>query len=205
MNIKERFWKFVKKENDSKCWLWLGKPDSNGYGRLQVGKKSCKAYRVSYELHREAIPNGMYVDHICHNVDETCKGGKTCKHRLCVNPNHLELTSKRGNTLSGKSFSARFARRTKCNYGHPFDTHNTVINKSGYRSCKTCRRLQSEKQRRKKGIPKRTEVILSRKQTHCKKGHEFTPENTRIYKGSQHCKECSRSRCREFMRKKRSR
>lgn len=30
--------------------------------------------------------------------------------------------------------------------------------------------------------------------THCKYGHEFTPENTRHYAGSRHCRACARNR-----------
>lgn len=184
-----RFWNRVDKKSDNECWQWLGAVVGD-YGVVTYKGKLKKAHRVAYELHNGIEPVNV-VDHLCRN-------------RLCVNPKHLEDVTKKENVLRGESFSARFARRTECNYGHPFDDNNTVINKSGYRSCKTCRRMQSEKQRRSLGIPKRTEITISRKQTHCKKGHEFTPENTRIYKGSQHCKECSRDRCREFMRKKRS-
>lgn len=35
------------------------------------------------------------------------------------------------------------------------------------------------------------------KRTHCPKGHGYTPENTRIYRGSRSCKECQRIRVRE--------
>lgn len=28
--------------------------------------------------------------------------------------------------------------------------------------------------------------------THCKRGHEFTPDNTRLYNGSRRCKKCER-------------
>jgi len=30
--------------------------------------------------------------------------------------------------------------------------------------------------------------------THCKRGHEFTPENTRVANGARHCRECARLR-----------
>jgi hypothetical protein len=29
-------------------------------------------------------------------------------------------------------------------------------------------------------------------QTHCKRNHAFTPENTRLYRGERHCRECKR-------------
>lgn len=34
-------------------------------------------------------------------------------------------------------------------------------------------------------------------QTHCKRGHEFTPENTRMYKGKRFCRTCGRDQQRE--------
>ena len=41
-------------------------------------------------------------------------------------------------------------------------------------------------------------IAEERKQaTHCKWGHEFTPENTRIRPGGRECKECQRERDRE--------
>lgn len=37
--------------------------------------------------------------------------------------------------------------------------------------------------------------------THCKNGHEFTPENTRQYAGRRHCRTCNR----EYMQRRRGR
>lgn len=34
--------------------------------------------------------------------------------------------------------------------------------------------------------------------THCKSGHEFTTENTRVGKSGRVCKECQKLRCRKF-------
>jgi hypothetical protein len=38
--------------------------------------------------------------------------------------------------------------------------------------------------------------------THCKHGHEFTPENTMKVKGGRSCRECSRTASREYQREK---
>ena len=32
--------------------------------------------------------------------------------------------------------------------------------------------------------------------THCKRGHEFTPKNTRTVRGARWCRECGRAACR---------
>lgn len=39
--------------------------------------------------------------------------------------------------------------------------------------------------------------------THCPEGHEYTPENTWVYKTARFCKICHRTRSREFYRERR--
>ena len=40
--------------------------------------------------------------------------------------------------------------------------------------------------------------------THCPQGHEYTPENTYVYRGRRNCRECHRRRTREHNRKVRN-
>jgi hypothetical protein len=47
-------------------------------------------------------------------------------------------------------------------------------------------------------------VKSRREQTHCKRGHEFTPENTRLKKGLRNCRACARLLNRERMARKRA-
>lgn len=72
---RERLFKFVSRSNG--CWLWTGSKDAKGYGRMWVrGRGNTPAHRVSFEIHKGALPPGMVV---CHSCDTPA----------CVNPDHL--------------------------------------------------------------------------------------------------------------------
>lgn len=84
-DIGERFWSKVDKSG--KCWLWTASCYSTGYGQFSVGGRSGTpkpAHRVTYQMIKGRIPNGMQIDHMCHNTK-------------CVNPAHLRAVTPKQN------------------------------------------------------------------------------------------------------------
>jgi len=85
----ERFWRLADRRGDDECWLWQGgrggsKKFEYGIFRLAAGGKTYGAHRFAYALTNGEIPDGMEIDHTCHQP-------------LCVNPRHLRLTTKKQN------------------------------------------------------------------------------------------------------------
>ena len=48
------------------------------------------------------------------------------------------------------------------------------------------------------------EATQNARKTHCKRGHAFTPENTRIYNGDRLCRACSRLQCQKSRQAKKA-
>lgn len=80
--VVDRFFRHVEPELNSGCWLWSGHLE-RGYGRLSVRRRMVLAHRLSWEIHRGAVPEGAGYHGCCvlHRCDTP----------TCVNPGHLFL------------------------------------------------------------------------------------------------------------------
>jgi hypothetical protein len=131
------------------CWTWQGATTAAGYGAIKTKAHGLKyTHRIAYEAEHGSIPDGMHIDHVCHNQDATCAGGP-CAHRACVNPAHLEAVSKATNDKRGKSVLADNKRKTHCIRGHAFTAANTYLHRQGTsRRCRTCHSMHESARKR---------------------------------------------------------
>jgi hypothetical protein len=98
------------------CLVWTGHKDQNGYGRTTHGDKSVFIHRWLWQHERGPIPDGMEVDHQCHNP-------------ACVNINHLRLATRSQNqrNQSGPNRSNKSGHRNVIRSG---DKWHVIVTKN---------------------------------------------------------------------------
>lgn len=130
----------------SGCWWHPSIPTAKGYAQTGYGwpvVRSTLIHRLSWMYYKGDIPEGMVLDHTCHNPSE-CVGGNNCIHRRCVNPNHLQLIS----AAENNSKTVRVLKyKTKCVNGHLLKDNLYTYSRGN--ACHTCKKEQSKMNNRK--------------------------------------------------------
>ena len=134
------------------CWHFRGSKYSRGYAILTIAGQRMAASRWAYRMFVGPIPEGLVVDHMCHNEDLSCAGGSKCWHRRCVRPEHLTVTDRGENSRRGRCGAYNLSKVT-CPQGHVYTGANlrTGLQRGGtpYRRCRICSRRQARKSYRK--------------------------------------------------------
>lgn len=102
----------------SGCWLWHGRINDAGHGVFSFGSKTWLAHRLTYILLKDSIPAAMELN-------------QTCKVRLCVNPEHMQVVTRKENL---KRVTVKPEERVHCKNGHELE-----FLKSGGRFCRICK------------------------------------------------------------------
>jgi hypothetical protein len=128
--------------SDHGCWLYTGKSlVAGGYGFIGTGGaggSQILVHRAAYELFVGPIPEGMVIDHECHNVavrNGECEGGVECQHRKCCNPWHLSAKSQAHNLNGGLH---DYTTGETCRNGHP-NAEFRHRSPKGQTYCRKCR------------------------------------------------------------------
>lgn len=167
------------------CWLWIGRLSAKGYGAVSMPGtgRHRPAHRWVWEAVNGPVPDDLVMDH-------------RCRTRACVNPAHLEPASNRDNIVRGIGPTAVNAHASHCVNGHALNETNTYDRPDGKRDCLDCKR-----ERARVANAKRDRGPHNGVKTHCKHGHEFTPENTYLNDGHRSCRACAR----EYQRQRKER
>lgn len=133
---------------DEGCWILQDRRTAKNYTVFVIEGKRQVAHRYMWEYTYGDIPEGLVVDHTCHNESVRrgeCAGGDTCRHRPCFNPEHMRLTTPVDNYMQG---AAGYWSKKACPKGHERNMENTMYVKSSRNanilpSCRLCHNERS--------------------------------------------------------------
>jgi hypothetical protein len=102
----DRFWAKVNKDGPvhpvlgTRCWLWTGAKNPDGYGNFRVGGKVVKAHRIAWKIQTGEWPDA----HTLHRCDQPS----------CIRFEHLFEGSHAAN-MQDAATKGRFSRRGEAN------------------------------------------------------------------------------------------
>lgn len=82
-DVESSFWARVKQSSNG-CLEYVGSDNGSGYGTMSHNGSRVYAHRYAWERVNGTIPDGLFIDHMCHN-------------RRCCNVEHLRLATNKQN------------------------------------------------------------------------------------------------------------
>jgi hypothetical protein len=180
------------------CWEYLGTRNRQGYGYTTYYGKPISCHRLMQTIANGGIPDGHDV---CHR----------CDFPPCCNPGHVFSATTKGN-VADMIAKKRKPMSPTCPRGHLYAEHGRI--NGGKQACRICDRARG---RIKAGWPEHLAYSAPLKQghypkglsrlpapprrwphkgprsTHCRRGHEFTPETVYVRPdGGRQCWICQR-------------
>ena len=117
--MSERFWSKVSVVEDSRCWIWNGASDGNGYGQFRTNGQTIRAPRVAFFLRHSRWPRNA-----CHQ----------CDNPKCCNPGHI-YDGTHADNMKDMSDRGRVKTRRGEDHGRSVLTNAKVIAmRSDYKS-----------------------------------------------------------------------
>src|ERR1043165_2474292 len=121
--------------NGVPCWIWTGNVVAK-YSMVTWRRQQVGVHRLIYAWLIEPVQKGSVqgngkrpeIDHLC-------------KNKLCCNPLHLEVVTRKINVERRNNACAMNGRKTHCKRGHEFTVENSYPVNGG-KGCKTCKVVQ---------------------------------------------------------------
>lgn len=211
-----RFWDRVLPEPNSGCWLWEGYiNDESGYGRLIIDGKKFLAHRYSYEQLIGPIPNRMSL-HPAHLLPMSWQDNARYRN-ISPNPKRVFVSDRRSVIPRSSAPEQRFwfyvkkeadgcwlwqggtngrygvfSIKKKQRYAHRLSyiwAKGTIPD--GLTIDHLCRTPLCVNPDHLEAVTQHENNSRAHRRIVCKRGHEWTPENTWIEKnGARHCRKC---------------
>ena len=147
------FQTYIKVLPQTSCWEYLGAKDSQGYGRMFLGGKECKAQRVAYQMEYGPLPPKARLLHLL--PDGQCIG------RACCNPDHLKVFEPLSHIAESQTRKTTLGVKI-CKNGHRITGDNIVTEtRPDGRIQERCRICCQEKWRTRKAALKEMKMATA--------------------------------------------
>lgn len=164
------------------CRVWTGCLTPEGYGQISWKNKRWLVHRAIWTELRGPIPAGLTIDHV---------KARGCRHRACVNVDHMEVVTSGENSLRAESPPTANSRKERC----PKCQGEYGRDRRGRRRCEPCRWANRLATGETAGTGRLADH--NRRKTRCPQGHPYDNANTYVSKaGSRMCRHCMRTRAR---------